>query len=100
MRYTELDTILSAMLDTHPGISDLMFSVGRPLQVESYGALKESVIRPHIRHLTPFQTEQIALNIVGHQPHLLRDLVQRGACDCSYQLADRARFRVNIFKQR
>ena len=44
MRQPELDVILSAMLDTHPGISDLVFSVGRPLQVESYGELKEAHI--------------------------------------------------------
>jgi twitching motility protein PilT len=100
MRNTELDSILSAMLDTHPGISDLMFSVGRTLQVESYGVLREANVQPTIKKLTPFQTEQIALKIVGNQRHLLRDLIQRGACDCSYQLADRARFRVNIFKQR
>ncbi|MGB8170318.1 MAG: PilT/PilU family type 4a pilus ATPase [Chthoniobacteraceae bacterium] len=100
MRNPELDSILGAMLDTHPGISDLMFSVGRPLQVETYGVLKEAPIHPQIKKLTSFQTEQIALNIVGNQRHLLRDLLQRGACDCSYQLADRARFRVNIFKQR
>ena len=100
MRTTELDSILSAMLDTHPGISDLVFSVGRPLQVESYGVLKEAVVQPQIKNLTPFQTEQIALNIVGTARNLLWDLLQRGACDCSYQLADRARFRVNIFRQR
>jgi twitching motility protein PilT len=100
MRNTELDTLLSAMLDTHPGISDLVFSVNRPLQVESYGVLKEAVIHPHIKKLTPYQTEKIALNILGNSRHLLRDLIQRGACDCSYQLSDRARFRVNIFKQR
>jgi twitching motility protein PilT len=62
--------------------------------------LKEAVVHPQIKKLTAFQTEQIALNIVGNQRHLLRDLIVRGACDCSYQLADRARFRVNIFKQR
>lgn len=101
MRQPELDTILGAMLDTHPGISDLVFSVGRPLQVESFGELKEAHIQqPQVRKLTRFQTEQIALNIVGNQRHLLRDLVSKGACDCSYALADRARFRVNIFKQR
>jgi twitching motility protein PilT len=100
MRNTELDTILGAMLDTHPGISDLVFSVSRPLQVESYGVLKEAVVQPRLKKLTAFQTEQIALTIVGNQRHLLRDLHQRGACDCSYQLAERARFRVNIFKQR
>jgi len=100
MRHLELDTILGGMLDTHPGISDLVFSVNRPLQVESYGVLKESPVHPRIGPLTPFQTEQIALNIVGNQRHLLRDLIEHGACDCSYQLGDRARFRVNIFRQR
>jgi twitching motility protein PilT len=101
MRQPELDTILGAMLDTHPGISDLVFSVGRPLQVESFGELKEAHIsQPQVRKLTRYQTEQIALNIIGNQRHLLRDLVAKGACDCSYALADRARFRVNIFKQR
>ena len=89
------------MLDTHPGISDLVFSVGRPLQVESFGELKEARDQPAaIRKLTRYQTEQIALNIIGNQRHLLRDLVTHGACDCSYALEDRARFRVNIFQQR
>lgn len=89
------------MLDTHPGISDLLFSVGRPPQVETYGELKDAMIAvPPIRKLTRHQAEQIALIIVGNQRHLLRDLVQRGACDCSYALGERARFRVNIFRQR
>ncbi|MEA3208386.1 MAG: twitching motility protein PilT [Chthoniobacter sp.] len=88
------------MLDTYPGISDLIFAVGRPFQVESHGVLKTTHVTPMVRQLTSFQTEQIALNIVGTQRHLLRDLVLKGACDCSYQLGDRARFRVNIFKQR
>jgi len=101
MRQPELDAVLGAMLDTHPGISDLVFSVGRPLQVESFGELKEAVIaNPAIRKLTHYQTEQLALTIIGNQRHLLRDLVTRGACDCSYALQERARFRVNIFRQR
>ncbi len=100
MRQQELNTILSVMLDAHPGISDLVFSVGRPLQVETYGELKEVHAPPAVKCLTPFQTEQLALTMIGHARHLLRDLVVRGACDCSYALGDRARFRVNIFKQR
>jgi twitching motility protein PilT len=100
MRPTELDSILGAMLNTHPGISDLVFSVGRPCQVEAYGELKETNLNPPIKRLTPFQTEQIALNIIGGQRHLLRDLIVKGACDCSYALGERARFRVNIFRQR
>ena len=100
MRQQELNTILSVMLDAHPGISDLVFSVGRPLQVETYGELKEVHAPPAVKCLTPFQTEQLALTMIGPARHLLRDLAVRGACDCSYALGDRARFRVNIFKQR
>ena len=101
MRQPELDTVLGAMLDTHPGISDLVFAVGRPPQVESFGQLKEAVIsQPVIRKLTRYQTELLALTIIGNQRYLLQDLVTRGACDCSYALLDRARFRVNIFRQR
>ena len=100
MRSTELDSILAAMLNTHPGISDLVFSVGRPCQVESYGELKEAHINPPIKRLTPFQTEQIPLNIIRGQRHLLRDLIVTVACDCSYAPGERARFRVSIFRHR
>ena len=100
MRHPDLDTILSSMLDSHPGISDLVFSVGRAFQVEAYGELKEVHAHPAVQGLTRFQTEQIALTIIGSARHLLRDLALRGACDCSYALGDHARFRVNIFKQR
>ena len=40
MRTQDLDRILSAMLKTYDGISDLNFSVGHPLQVEDFGELK------------------------------------------------------------
>ena len=79
MKQTELDTILTAMLDAHPGISDLLFTVNRPFQVESYGELKEARIQPAVKVLTPFQTEQIALNIVRDQRHLLGHLLTHGA---------------------
>jgi twitching motility protein PilT len=100
MKQTELDTILSAMLDAHPGISDLLFTVNRPFQVESYGELKEARIQPAVKTLTPFQTEQLALNIIGDQRHLLTHLMTHGACDCSYSLGEHTRFRVNVFRQR
>jgi len=100
MRRPELDTLLSGMLKTHPGISDVVFSVGRPYQVETYGELKPADVAPRIKALTPYQTERIALNIIGTDRRLLRELVVGGACDCSYSVADQARFRVNIFRQR
>ena len=100
MRRTELDCILADMLETHDGISDLNFTVGRPFQVEAFGQLMPASIQPPLRGLSPYQTEQIAMHLIGGDVRLMRDLLQRGACDCSYALDDRARFRVNIFKQR
>ena len=61
MRMPDLDRILSAMLKTHDGISDLNFSVGHPLQVEDSGELKSVLVDPPIERLTAYQTEQIAL---------------------------------------
>lgn len=88
------------MLETHPGISDLLFCVGRPFQVETFGQLKDANVPPFIRSLTRFQTEKIALNIIGNDRRLIHDLVNKGACDCSYAVSTTARFRVNIFRQR
>ena len=88
------------MLDSHPGISDVLFTVGKPFQVESYGELKEVWMYPNVQKLTRRQTEMIALNIIGRSRHLLRELVLHGACDCSYAMDDGVRFRVNVFQQR
>jgi len=100
MHRADFDRILSAMMEAHPGVSDLLFTVGRPLQVESYGELKAVDIHPEIQRLTPVQTETLALNIIGDDRRLIKELIMMGSCDCSYALNDRFRFRVNIFKQR
>ncbi len=100
MRTVELDAILHAMLQSYDGISDLNFSVGRPLQVEAFGRLMPIRVDPPIEALTPYQTEQIALNIMSNNRRNIRDLLQNGSCDCSYQLGQDARFRVNIFRQK
>ncbi len=99
MRSVELDAILGAMLQSYDGISDLNFSVGRPLQVEAYGQLKPIAVDPPIDSLTAYQTENIALNILGNNRRLLGHLLENGSCDCGYQLGNQARFRVNIFRQ-
>ena len=43
------------MLESYEGISDLVFSVGRPLQVEAQGVLKPVRIQPDIQSLTAYQ---------------------------------------------
>jgi len=88
------------MLASQPEISDLLFSVDRPLQVEAYGELKPVALDPPIEKLTPFQTETIALNIIGDNLWQIEDLLRHGSCDASYALSDKARFRVNVFAQR
>ncbi len=88
------------MLDSQPEVSDLLFTPDKPLQVESFGELKPVALEPAIDRLTPFQTEMIALNLIGDNQWHISDLLHRGSCDTAYTLADRARFRINIFSQR
>jgi twitching motility protein PilT len=100
MRRPELDYILSTMLDSQPEVSDLLFTVDKPLQVESFGELKPVNTDMPIEKLSPFQTEMVALNLVGDNQWHLIDLLRRGSCDTAYTLTDKARFRINIFSQR
>ncbi|MGO9586634.1 MAG: type IV pilus twitching motility protein PilT [Limisphaerales bacterium] len=100
MRRPELDQVLTTMLASQPEISDLLFTVDRPPQVEAYGDLKPVTLDPSIEKLTPFQTETIALNIIGDNLWQIEDLLRHGSCDASYALSDKARFRVNVFAQR
>ena len=99
MRIPDLDKILTAMLKTYSGISDLNFSVGHPLQVEDWGELKPVFVDPPIENLTPYQTEQVALTLMQGNRRLIYDYLTSGSCDCSYSLEGIARFRVNIFRQ-
>jgi twitching motility protein PilT len=100
MRRPELDYILNTMLDSQPEVSDLLFTVDKPLQVESFGDLKSVDADPPIEKLTPYQTEMVALNLIGENQWHIEDLLRRGSCDSSYSVSDKARFRVNIFSQR
>jgi twitching motility protein PilT len=100
MRRNEVDYFLSALLDFNKDVSDINLTVDKPLQVEVAGQLLPVPVNPPIEKLTPFQTEMIALNLIGGSQRLTEDLLRSGACDSSYSLSDRARFRVNIFAQR
>ena len=88
------------MLASQPEVSDLLFTSGRPPQVEAFGELKSVELDPPIEKLTPYQIESIAQNIIGDNLWLIEDLLRHGSCDASYALGDKARFRVNIFAQR
>jgi len=100
MQRHELDRILSRMLEGHGSVSDLNFTAGRPPQVELHGELVPAVTDPPLPRLTPFQTEAIALALIGSDRRLTETLVRTGSCDLPYALGSMARFRVNIFQQR
>ncbi|MGM0454482.1 MAG: ATPase, T2SS/T4P/T4SS family, partial [Thermodesulfobacteriota bacterium] len=99
MRKPEIDHILTTMLDSHQNVSDLNLTVGKPLQVESFGELVSVDMKPPLKALTPFQTEVFALNLIGNDRRLTETLLREGSCDLSYTLPGKARFRVNIFSQ-
>ena len=107
MRRNELDYILKTMLEgpdvsdeVKKDISDLNFTVDKPLQVEHWGELVTIPCTPPIEKLTPYQTEMVALNLIASNYRLTEDLVRHGSCDSSYSLDGVARFRVNVFSQR
>ena len=100
MQKNELDFVLTTMLDSQRDVSDLNFTVDKPLQVESSGELLPVGIEPDIPKLTPYQTEVVVLNLLSGSHKLLMDLLKHGSCDSSYTLEGKARFRINIFAQR
>ena len=91
MRRNELDYLLGTLLDFHKDVSDIIFTVDRPPQVEVAGQLLTVPIQPPLPKLMPFQTEVVALNMISGGQRLTDDLLRTGSCDSSYALADRAR---------
>lgn len=100
MRRQQIDYILTSMLESYDNVSDLNVTVDKPLQVESDGQLMPVSLKPPIHRLTPFQAEILALNIINGDRRLIKALLTEGSCDASYQLAGKARFRVNVFSQK
>ena len=100
MRKQELDYLLNKMLDSHDEVSDLNITAGKPFQVESSGELVAVDLDPPFPELTPFQSETFALNLIDRDRRLTEILLKQGACDLSYELPGKARFRVNVFSQR
>lgn len=99
MKKQEIDHILTQMLDFRQNVSDLNFTAGRPPQVESDGKLMGVPMDPPLTALTPYQTEILALTLMGRNRRIARQLARDGSCDLSYSLPGKARFRVNIFSQ-
>jgi twitching motility protein PilT len=91
--------LLAGMLRTSEKVSDLMFSPGRPPQVEIHGQLTAVEI-PGTKTLSADDTRRIAADLIGTNKQAINTLREQGSCDVSYGLPGLARFRVNIFIQR
>ena len=91
--------ILRQMLKASDKVSDLLFSPGRPPQVELAGKL-QPVRFPGLEKLTPAHTAGMAKVIIGNHVGANESLEKSGSADLSFSVPGEARFRVNIFKQR
>jgi len=100
MRKQQIDHILGIMLESYENVSDVNITVDKPFQVEASGVLKPVSLKPPVGRLTPFQTETFALNLINNDRKLTETLLTKGSCDLSYKLAEKARFRVNVFSQK
>jgi twitching motility protein PilT len=91
--------VVQLMLSVSDKISDLIFSPGRPPQVELIGKLTPVNI-PGMEMLTPAHTAGIAKALIGNNKVAEETLEHHGSADLSFSLTGLSRFRVNIFKQR
>jgi len=91
--------VVQGMLSVSDKISDLIFSPGRPPQVELIGKLTP-VALPGMEMLTPAHTAAIAKALIGTNKAAEESLEKYGSADLSFSLTGLSRFRVNIFKQR
>ncbi|MEO6873179.1 MAG: twitching motility protein, partial [Chthoniobacterales bacterium] len=99
MTNEELQTLLSAMLESGEGVSDCLFVVGKPPLIERYGKLYELPMDAASAILRPGHTQAIADLLMNRSPRLISDLAESGSCDTSYAIEGVARFRVNIYRQ-
>jgi twitching motility protein PilT len=94
-----VDALLTGMLESAEGVSDLLFLSGKPPLIEVHGRLSDFPIDTPEAVLTPTLIEQIADYVMNGSERLRLEFSTTGSCDCSYAIENLARFRVNIFKQ-
>jgi twitching motility protein PilT len=87
------------MLSVSDKVSDLIFSPGRPPQVELMGELQPVAV-PGLEKLLPTHTASLAKLIIGSHQTAGEGLDKFGSADLSFSAPGLARFRVNIFMQR
>jgi twitching motility protein PilT len=99
MQKARIDRLITRMLTGGDGVSDLLFLAGKPPLVENHGQLEEFSLDKPDSVVTPELIDLIAELITGNNERLAAEFANTGACDCSYEINNVARLRVNIFRQ-
>jgi twitching motility protein PilT len=94
-----LNRILIALVGVSDKVSDIIFSPGKPAQIELNSQLRGVKI-PGLEVLTAEDTADLARVLTEHNPAAVEALEQNGSADLSHAVADKCRFRVNVFRQR
>jgi twitching motility protein PilT len=95
----DIDALLTRMLASRERVSDLLFMSGGPPMIESDGFLSPFLFDSTDSPLTPEFIEELADQITNHNERLHSDYQTNGSCDCSYEIANVARLRANIYKE-
>ncbi len=94
-----LDYLLLKVVEQEPDLSDIILTPFVPIKLLSLEKYKNVNIA-EVDKLTPFQIEAMAMAMIGSSYHHYPVLQTTGACDFSYVLPNRIRFRVNVFYQK
>jgi len=90
---------LAGLVALSDKISDIIFSPGKPPQVELNGSLR-AARTPGLEALTPEDTAAIARYLTERNAVAAESLAEKGSADLSYSVGEKARFRVNVFRQK
>lgn len=91
--------LITALVNSCRGLSDLIFSPGRMPQLEVSGRLVSPAIAG-LNVLTPDDTARITADLIADNRVAAQSLKEEGSADLSYSIPQVSRFRVNIFRQR
>ncbi len=94
-----VNKVLLALVGVSDKVSDLIFSPGKPAQVELNSQLRGARIQG-LEVLTEADTADLARVLTEKSAVATENLAEKGSCDLSHAVGTKARFRVNIFRQR